>query len=146
MTLIRPQRLANTAPPGTLQKRLIGLNVRAKLQDIADSDPAYQRLIRMMPCLHCGLEPCGEAAHLRMASGAHGKASGMGKKPIAKWCLPLCSEHHRLAQRAQHQIGERQFWAELGIDPFHTAELLYDRRGDYAAMRAIVLIVIAERG
>jgi hypothetical protein len=144
----RPQRITPIAAPGTLLKRLSGSHTHLKLRAIAETgrDESYLALVRQCPCLHCGMDPAGEAAHLRMASGAHGKASGIGKKPDHRWSLPLCGAHHRLTDNAQHNIGERQFWHELGIDPFLTAERLWAQRGDLVAMRAVVFVAIAERG
>jgi hypothetical protein len=142
VTITRPQRISPIAPPGTLQKRLIGLNVRARLKEIADSDPVYLSQIRQLPCLYCSLEPCGQAAHVRRQSGVHNKRGGMGKKPADRWALSLCFEHHML----QHRLGELQFWYALGIDPLLLCERLHAKRGDLSAMRAIVLLAIAERG
>ena len=137
-----PQRLARQSPPGALLKRLAGAHARLKLEAIAGRDPAYLANVRQCACLHCGQDPAGEAAHLRAQSGAHGKRSGMAQKPPDKWALPLCREHHEL----QHKIGERQFWFDLGIDPFLTCERLWAQRGDLVAMRAVVVSAIAERG
>lgn len=140
--LKRPQRLAPSPPPGSLLKRAFDLHSRIRLREVTQHDPVYLERIRQMPCLKCGMEPPGiEAAHLRSASGAHGKASGIGKKPDDRWCLSLCSSCHR----DQHQIGERAFWSEIGIDPFLVAQRLYAARGDIVAMRAVVLRAIAER-
>lgn len=47
--------------------------------------------------------------------------------------------------RAQHSRGERMFWAELGINPLLVAQRLYAQRGDLVAMRAVILVAIAER-
>jgi hypothetical protein len=109
-----------------------------------DSDPAYLAMVRQCPCLHCGMEP-SEAAHIRYASAAHGKASGLNKKPADKWALPLCAQDHRLARDAQHNRGEQEFWHALGIHPLICAEQLYAQRGDLVAMRAVVFVTIAQR-
>jgi len=45
------------------------------------------------------MEPT-EAAHLRMASAAYGKSSGLNRKPEDRWVLPLCADDHRLARHA----------------------------------------------
>jgi hypothetical protein len=111
-----PQRLTPLAPPGSLLKRLQGIHQRIKLKAAGERDPIYLRMIRQMPCLKCTLEPCHEAAHVRMQSAAHGKRGGIGKKPADKWTLPLCNEHHI----EQHQVGELKFWYDLDINPlFH---------------------------
>lgn len=137
-----PQRLALSTPPGTLLKRLFGLAPRARTRAVeGDNNRAYLALIRQLPCLHCSLEPCWEAAHVRRQSGIHNKRSDMGKKPADRWAAPLCHEHHML----QHRIGELQFWYELGIDPLLTCGRLWAKRGDFVAMRAVVMQTIAER-
>ncbi|MGA9855085.1 MAG: hypothetical protein WBR29_07410 [Gammaproteobacteria bacterium] len=143
--ILKPQRLLPSPSPGTLLKRPFAVAQRMRLKEVSERDPVYLSLIRQLPCLHCGMEPAGEAAHLCMASGAHGKASGIGKTPADRWALPLCGEHHRLAQRAQYNIGERAFWSEIGIDPFLTAERLYAARGDVVAMRVVVMLSFVER-
>jgi hypothetical protein len=145
MPLERPQRLSPPAAPGALLKRPFAI-ARVRIKETGDRDEAYLELIRQCPCLHCGMDPCWEAAHVRMASGARGKASGAGKTPADKWALPLCGEDHRVALRAQHNIGERAFWSDIGIEPVLTCERLYAARGDLVAMRAVCFAVIGERG
>jgi hypothetical protein len=137
-----PQRIVVLARPGELLKHAGRPHIaRAKDDEVDD----YLAKVRQCPCLHCGMDPAYEAAHVRMASGAHGKASGMGKKPSDNWALPLCPEHHRLAVRSQHNQGERSFWAELGLAPLLICENLYAQRGDLVAMRAVIFSAIAER-
>lgn len=136
-----PQRLMMAAPIGSLMKRAEGA---ARVMREQPTDQAYLRLIRQLPCLHCGMEP-SEPAHVRMASAAHAKASGLGRKPADCWAVPLCAEHHRLARNAQHNRGEREFWRAIDINPLVVCERLYARRGDLPAMLAIVQLAIAER-
>lgn len=141
-----PQRLSPPAAPGALLKRAVNLRSVMRMRLIEpERDEAYLELIRQLPCLHCGMEPC-EAAHVRMASAAHGKASGLGKKPPDRWTLPLCASDHRLARAAQHNRGEREFWDSLGIPALTVCERLYAVRGDLVAMRAVCLVAIGERG
>lgn len=90
------------------------------------------------------MEP-SEAAHVRFASAAFGKASGLQKKPEDKRALPLCAPDHHLNRDAQHNGGEREFWERLGIDPLPTCVALYAQRGDLVAMRAVVMVTIANR-
>ena len=137
-----PQRINPPARPGELLKRLAGVAARVRLKAIADHDPVYLELIRELPCLNCGQEPCGEAAHVRMQSAAHGKRGGIGKKPGDRWALPLCAEDHR----EQHQIGEAEFWNRVGLNPLLVAVKLYAQRGNLVAMRAVVFTAIAGRG
>lgn len=145
MTRPHPQRLFPPSPPGSLFKRTGAAALPHQPGQPAGDADVYFALVRQLPCLHCGMEPC-EVAHLRLSSAAYGKASGLGKKPDPKWVLPLCAEHHRLGRNAQHNQGEAQFWADLGINPLIAAEQLYAQRGDLVAMRAVIFVTIAERG
>ncbi len=143
MTLPRPQRLTFPSPPGSLLKRASQPQTR---QDVMTGrDVGYLAMVRQLPCLKCGSEP-SEAAHVRFASAAFGKASGLGRKPDDRHSVPLCSGCHRLDRDAQHNRGEREFWDSIGINPLITAEKLYAARGDLVAMKAVVLVTIAERG
>jgi hypothetical protein len=143
--IIKPQRLALTSPPGSRLKRPLEVGRRLRVHEEAERDPVYLALVRECPCLHCGIDPCHEAAHVRMASGAHGKASGMGKTPPDRWALSLCGDCHREHRNAQHKLMERAFWTFLGIDPILLCERLYAARGDLVRMRAVVMVAIAER-
>ena len=144
MTIPRPKRIGHDSPPGSLLKRVGAASPAAPRKDTGDRDTSYLALVRQCPCLHCGMEP-SEAAHVRMASAAHGKASGMQKQPADRWALPLCAEHHRNACNAQHKQGEAAFWSDLGIDAPQACVRLYAQRDDLVAMRAVVLVTIAER-
>lgn len=140
-----PQRLARTSPPGMLLKRLSGAHARLQLDRIVGSDPAYLAMVRQLPCLKCGLEPAGEAAHVRLTSAAFHKHGGMGRKPADKWALPLDRGCHQIDSDALHRIGEYLFWHQLGINPLLVCERLYAKRGDIVAMRAVILNTISER-
>ena len=145
MILPRPRRLTPPAAPGALLKRFTAEAPRPRKAD-TERDPDYLAAIRQCPCLHCGMEPCYEAAHVRMASAAFGKASGLGKKPADRWALPLCPDHHRLARDCQHNHGEQLFWDAIGINPLIACERLYAQSGDLVAMRAVIFSTIAVRG
>ncbi|ODM71734.1 hypothetical protein [Bradyrhizobium elkanii] len=146
MTLPRPQRCFPPAPVGTLLKRFDQIQPRVRrLEQGSGSESSYLSAIRSLPCLKCGMEP-SEAAHVRFASAAFGKASGLGKKPDDRWALPLCADDHRLNRTAQHNRGELAFWHELGINPLICCQRLYAARGDLVAMRAVIITTIAERG
>ena len=142
MKIDRPQRLAPAAAPGERLKRPMGGIGRPYRRVDPWSRPTYLALVRRCRCLSCGFDGGCEAAHLRAASGTHGKASGMGKKPDDRWALSLCQACHR----EQHKVGERAFWGALGINPFLTAERLYSARPDLARMRAIVIAAIGGHG
>lgn len=117
---------------------------RASAEPKGGDETDYLLKIRRLRCLYCGLEP-SEAAHVRMASAAFGKASGLQKKPEDKWAVPLCAEDHRLARHAQHNRGEEAFWEGIGINPLLVAEKLWSQRFDFVAMYMIVVAAIAER-
>ncbi|HYD66139.1 hypothetical protein [Azospirillum sp.] len=139
------QRISAVAPPGSLLKRG-QVQPRTRLEVTGrDLDPDYLRMVRECPCLMCGLDPCGEAAHVRFASAAYGKASGLQKKPEDRWALPCCGQDHRVARHAQHNRNEQEFWASLGIIALQTCVRLYAVRGDLVAMRAVVMVAISER-
>jgi hypothetical protein len=137
-----PQRLAQPTTPGALLKRLYAV---ARQLQLVDSDPAYLRMVRQLPCLSCGIEPAAEAAHIRGQSGAYGKRSSMGKKPPDRWAVPLCGDCHRENPLALHRVGEELFFHRLGINPLLIASQLRAAKGDMARMRAFVLLAIAER-
>lgn len=141
-----PQRFPAKASPGELLKRLAPVHARLRMKEAADSDPAYLSLLRQCPCLKCGMEPAGEAAHVRRQSGVHNKHGGMGKKPADRFAIPLCGDCHRTDPDALHQIGEDLFFHILGIDPLQVCERLYRKRGDFVAMRAATFQVISKRG
>ena len=87
-------------------------------------DPRFLDFVREQPCCVCGGQ--AEAAHVRMASEAHGKRStGMAEKPDDRWSVPLCPTCHRDDVRSQHAVGEVEFWSRVGLDPFEIAEGLY---------------------
>jgi hypothetical protein len=146
MTLPRPQRLFAPSKPGTLLKHHAGtadVPQQPRKPD-GDADRNYLILVRSLPCLKCGMEP-SEATHVRFASAAFGKASGMQKRPPDKFAVPLCSGCHRLAKDAQHKGSERAFWEQIDINPLAVASLLWDARGDHARMVSVVHVVIAGR-
>lgn len=144
-SLVRPQRITPPAAPGALLKKIEVAQPRIIRAEPAD-DPDYLAQIRDCPCLYCGVDPCGEAAHVRLASAAFGKSSGLGKKPEDRWALPLCRDDHLNARHAQHKRSEDAFWQALGINPLLVCQRLYAQRGDLVAMRAVVFVAISERG
>jgi hypothetical protein len=142
-----PQRLVIPFAPGS---RLKGLReksdrLRKRFRPAEQQDPNYLKMIRAMPCVKCGMEPCGVSAHVRIASAAFAKASGMGRKPSDRFAIPLCAACHTGDRDSQHKLGERAFWWLLGINPLLLAEKLYAQRGDLVAMRAVVMYFIGHR-
>lgn len=138
------RRITAVAPPGSLLKRSQPQPL-ARRKEATGRDVSYLDMVRQLPCLKCGNEPC-EAAHVRFASAAFGKSGGMQKKPDDRHTVPLCAGCHRLDRDAQHNRNEREFWDSVGINPLLVAEKLYAQRGDLVAMRAVVMVAIAERG
>jgi hypothetical protein len=98
-----------------------------------------------MPCLYCGVEPCGEAAHVKYSSAAFGMKNMLGKRVDDSRALPLCRDDHQNARHAQHRGNEEAFWQGLGIVPYQVTARLYAQRGDLVAMRYVIVQAIAER-
>lgn len=138
----RPQRILASAPIGSLLKGAERFRPEPRVQD----DGAYLTLIRQLPCLKCGMDPAGEAAHVRLNSGTFNKRQAMARKPDPKWTVPLCRDCHQRDRDALHRTGELLFWRRLGINPFPVCERLFAARGDLVRMRAVALQTIAERG
>lgn len=89
--------------------------------------PAFLAFLRRRPCCACGAPPPSQAAHLRTTDATHPekRSVGLGEKPSDRWCNPLCASCHLDAPDAQHKIGERMFWARVGVDPFDNASKLW---------------------
>lgn len=64
----------------------------------AERSEVYLKDVRRMPCCLCGLDPGGEAHHVRRRG--HGAA---GRKPGDLWTVPLCRHCH---QRVHDQGAE----------------------------------------
>lgn len=89
-------------------------------------DRKHLEFIRSLRCCICGTHKQVEAAHVRIASLAHGKREcGKAEKPDDKWTTPLCASHHR----EQHDIGEHDFWKRYGLDPFLISLSLWGATG-----------------
>lgn len=144
-SLVRPQRITPPAAPGALLKPVCEIAQTRKFKAEPADDPAYLAQVRDCPCLYCGVDPCGEAAHVRLSSAAFGKSSGLQKRPEDCWALPLCRDDHLNARHAQHRRNEEAFWQALGINPLLVCQRLYAQRGDLVAMRAVVFVAISER-
>lgn len=77
--------------------------------------PSFLKWLRGRPCMLEGKGGCGgkiEAAHVDYAGG-----KGVSLKVADKFCVPLCSEHHR----AQHSWGWNTFEGNFGMAPGDTA-------------------------
>jgi hypothetical protein len=80
--------------------------------------PAHRAWIRLHACSACGSFTAIECAHVRT-----GTDGGTGMKPSDVWCISLCKVCHA----RQHQIGERAFEAETGINLKALAEAFLKR-------------------
>jgi hypothetical protein len=62
-----------------------------------------------------------------MTDAAHPekRSVGIAEKPSDRWSNPLCADCHLDAPDAQHKVGERAFWARVGVDPFANASKLW---------------------
>lgn len=145
MTLSRPQRVSYPEPPGSLLKRITAAAPRRVEAEPKGGHPKYLAEVRQLPCLYCGVEPCGEAAHVKYCCAAFGMKNMLGKRVSDDRALPLCRDDHLNACHAQHRGCEEAFWAKLGINPYRVTTRLYAQRGDLVAMRAVVMVAIAER-
>lgn len=92
-----------------------------------ERDPAYLGWVAKLPCVAClaigRWNRHVQVAHLRASSLDHDKReTGKAEKPADKWTTPLCMPHHqgdsRVVLISQHKMGELDFWAAFGIDPF----------------------------
>lgn len=129
-------QLDNRAPVGSLFKTPRHLKpAKRKGRSARQEDANYLALIRQLPCLSCGQDPAGIAAHVRMSSSAHGKPiAGTGVKPDDKWALPLCNDCHT----EQHREGELSFWYRVGFNPVLVCVKLQAAAPNLDAMRAVI--------
>jgi hypothetical protein len=139
-------QIQNRAPIGSLLKRPDYARVRKiKQRSARVEEPSHLVAIRQLPCLKCGMEPCGEAAHVRESSAAHKKQNTMQAKPDDKFSVPLCSGCHTRDPDSQHKLGEMTFWAAVGLNPLLVCEDLHKVSPDIVVMRAVVIRYIGER-
>lgn len=127
-------RISPIAPPGSLFKGTAPKK-KGKSPD-TKRDAKHLVLIRKCPCLSCDADPAWIAAHVRMTRTGK-PIAGMGAKPDDRWTLPLCDSCHASGPKAQHKVGELQFWSDLGIDPIAVCERLYSASPDIEAMRLV---------
>lgn len=133
-------RIAPPAAPGSLFKQAAPVR-KKKLQmgrQPRERDEAHLQAIRQCPCVKCGIDPAGEAAHIRITRAGK-PIAGIGNKPSDCWTAPLCHDEHM----EQHRVGEVSFWADVGIDPLKLAEKLYAVSPNTEAMRAICHLFMA---
>lgn len=79
--------------------------------------------VRSLPCLVClrlGL------AQVTPTQAHHLRQNMMGRRPGDDHAVNVCCLHHLdTYTTGLHRIGERKFWAALGIDPVGIAAALY---------------------
>lgn len=135
-----PQRVSATAAIGTLLKSALRTaKTTGSSRRASPPDAAHLAAVRALPCLKCGMEPAGEAHHVRA------RRQMMGKRPSDDATVPLCASCHRHDADSLHKVGEANFWADVGIDPRLVAERLAAASGDAARMRMVALVAIAAR-
>lgn len=129
-------RVTPVAPVGSLLKGERERRTKTKMRQVRERDDTHLEAIRQLPCLACSVDPCGEAAHLRLGDHEAGKANpGIGRKPDDKFSLPLCHACHM----EQHRGNELEFWRSRGIvDPLKIAATLYRLSPHLEPMRAAV--------
>ena len=141
-----PKRLSPSAPYGALLKRASDQPQRHAMKAYHPEGGAdYLALVRRLPCLYCGVEPCGEAAHVKFACASFGMSNMLGKRVDDSRALPLCRDDHQNARHAQHKGNERAFWEALGVNAYPVTQRLYERRFDFVAMYYVIVEAIAER-
>jgi hypothetical protein len=77
---------------------------------------AFKQWLRGRPCMIADRGGCWgriEAAHVDYAGG-----KGMGTKVADRFCVPMCSEHHRV----QHQHGWPAFEANFKINALEASK------------------------
>jgi len=99
--------------------------------------PSYLAAIRQLPCVSCGRDPAGEAAHLRLGELGRKDWTAKGRKPDDKWTTPLCGLCHRDGPNAQHKMAEAVFWNRLRLDPIKLCEDLFSARDHEARLEVI---------
>lgn len=73
------------------------------------------------PCIVRGCRRAPEVTHVTPSTGL---PSGMGRKGDARWTVPCCPYHHRLAPFSIHRAGETTFQRIHRLDLPATAAAL----------------------
>jgi len=98
-------------------------------------DARHLDFIRSLPCVSCFNDIETEAAHIRSECRMYGKTTtGMQQKPSDMWTLPLCGRCHRI----QHTGNEKNFWANLGVNPWVLALSLHAASGDHELAQEVI--------
>ena len=108
-------------------------------------ESVYKGWIALLPCVACfraGIVNKKQVvvAHVRMPIFEAGwRETGMQEKPNDRRTVPLCNDHHRDDSAiGQHQIGERKFWEDMGINPAELCAALSDAFDNGASGLAVI--------
>lgn len=91
---------------------------------------AFKQWLRGRPCLIADRGGCAgriESAHVDYAGD-----KGMSTKVSDRFCIPLCTEHHRV----QHQHGWRQFEANFKVNALEASKAYWNAWPGRAAWEA----------
>ena len=125
------------APVGSLLKSTEPKRNRKPAKSARNTDDKHLAAVRRLPCLSCDNDPARVAAHVRMSAPGKPNA-GVGCKPGDEWSLPLCDDCHTRRPDAQHNVGEPDFWARLGLDPLKICADLAAVSPDVPKMRNVI--------
>ena len=122
-----PLRRSVPLPRGLPPQRIVPVRkMRLQPRRGPDRSPEYLAWIRTLGCVVCARVSGGatvvEAAHTN-ALGPR----GVGQKTSDFSAIPLCSWHHRENPDSYHQLGEKEFACEHGIDLEHLVLRLQSR-------------------
>lgn len=104
-------------------------------------DKGHLEALAQCPCAVCGANPPSECAHVRVSDfDLQVEQAGMGAKPDDEIALPMCPDHHRLGDGAEHVVGTKAFWRKHAtIKPLALARELYRLSPNVEAMSALIL-------
>ena len=96
-----------------------------------ERDAKFLAWLHDLPCVACACALAGgralpsrpgpiQAAHLRYSIPTRPNP-GMQRRPSDRYATPLCMTHHA----EQHAGSERDFWRNLGVDPFALCDSLH---------------------
>lgn len=92
-------------------------------------DERHLAFIRTLPSVLSGLYGC-DPCHIRYGDPMYRKKrTGKGQKPDDCWVIPMTRSEHE----EQHDMNEKAFWDQRGIDPLFIAQKLYAVSGDKEA-------------
>ena len=132
----RPQEIRKERLLGNFRNR--GFRQKHKNSERYKQRPGmsdeHLALVRALPCVVCGKEPCGEVHHLNSGTGER----GAGLRSTDKWGVPLCRIDHDIVERAgsRREVSTFEAW---GIDAHVLAQDLWAATGSLERMRAIVV-------